>query len=108
MTSVPSHIPASAAQAGIQAHEVAKEREARRTGQAETVKRQARAVDEAGATVDTDDSDVAVFSDSEGAGSEGRQNEEETTTEAEGTKDTPSDAGISLDDEGHLHVDLQA
>lgn len=108
MTQIPSDVPASAAQAGFQANEVAKEREARRAGLSHAANRQVRTVDEAGTTVDTEDADVAVFSDAEGTGSQGREREkEETPPDAE--KDAAGgDQGITKDVDGQLHVDLEA
>ncbi len=106
MTQIPSDLPASAAQAGIQAGEVAKDRDARRSGNADAARRQLKAVDEAGATVDTDDADVAIFADAEGTGSEGRENLEPEETPEEETQDDGD--GIRRDDDGQLHVDLEA
>ncbi len=106
MTQIPSDIPASAAQVGIQSHEVAKERDARRAGQAETAKRQIKTIDEAGSTVDTEDADVAIFAEAEGTGSEGREEPEERAEEPK-EGGTPS-KGISKDADGRFHVDLEA
>lgn len=108
MTQIPSHLPASAAQAGVQANEVAKEREARRTGQADVANRQIKSVDEAGSTVDTEDSDVAVFGDAEGAGGEGREPEKKEDATQSDEDDTAAVEGISRDEDGKLHVDLEA
>ncbi len=107
MAEVPADLPASAAQSGIQAHEVAKERDARRTGQIEAASRQTKAVDEAGSTVETTDGDVAIFSDAEGSGSEGRESEEQPTDEQESDDQATSD-GIVEGDDGILHIDLEA
>lgn len=107
MAEIPPEIPSSAAQAGFQAREVAKERDARRTARVEATKRQAQAVDEAGRTVETTDNDVAVFSDSEGAGSQGKPFEDEKPAEEE-TEDTSGESGITRDDEGNYHLDLEA
>lgn len=107
MAEIPPHLPASAAQSSVQAREVAKERDARRAGQADAASRQAKAVDEAGSTVETTDDDVAVFGDSEGAGSEGREPEEGNTPLPESTGDGTKN-GITRDEDGQLHVDLEA
>ena len=107
MTQIPSDIPASAAQAGFQSNEVAKEREARRAGVSHATNRQVKAVDEAGATVDTEDADVAIFAEAEGGGSQGRETPKETEPEAAEESDSPQ-SGISKDDEGQFHVDLEA
>lgn len=105
MTEIPPDIPASAAQAGFQAHEVAKERDARRAGQTDAASRQARKVTEAGSTVETTDADVAIFADSEGSGSQGRAFEEE----AESTPDKNSGAGgVTTGADGKVHIDMEA
>lgn len=107
MTQIPSDIPASAAQAGFQSNQVAKEREARRAGAAHATDRQIKAVDEAGAVVDTEDADVAIFADTEGEGSQGRETPEESEPEAS-EDSASSQSGITKDDEGQFHVDLEA
>ncbi len=107
MTEIPPHLPASAAQSSVQAGEVAKERDARRAGQADAANRQIKAVNEAGSTVETTDDDVAVFGDSEGTGSEGRELEEDNTPSPESTGEGTKN-GITRDDDGRFHVDLEA
>jgi len=103
MTEIPPDLPSSAAQSGVQAREIAKDREARRVGQAAAANRQLRSVDEAGSTVETGDEDVAVFTDAEGTGSEGRPFEEENPPEEEvGRK------GIERGDDGRFHIDIEA
>lgn len=106
MSEIPPDIP-SAAQSGIQAHEVAKERDARRAGQVNAAARQVRTVDEAGSTVETTDNDVAIFSDAEGAGSQGRESEEPPPEDEASSDDKPK-SGIVQGDDGKLHIDLEA
>ena len=69
MAEIPSDIASSAAQAGFQAREVAKDRDARSAGQSNAVDRQVKAVGEAGTTVETTDGDTRISSDAEGTGS---------------------------------------
>lgn len=108
MAEIPPDIPASAAQAGFQARETAKDRDARRAGQADAVTKQARTVDESGNSVETTDADVAIFADTEGGGSQGRAfEEEEENTESESTG-AKANGGITKDQEGQLHLDLEA
>ncbi len=107
MSEIPPDLASSAAQSGVQSREIAKEREARRAGQADAATRQVKTVDEAGSTVETTDDDVAVFTDAEGSGSQGRESEQHTPAEAEST-DKNDGRGITKDDEGRLHVDLEA
>ncbi len=107
MAEIPSDIASSAAQTSSQAREVAKVRDARRAGQANAADRHIKAVDEAGSTVDTEDADTQVFADAEGSGSQGRPFDEGQTPEQEPTGDNASD-GITRDDDGQLHLDLEA
>ena len=107
MAEIPSDLPASAAQSGVQAREVAKERDARRAGQIEAASRQTKAVDEAGSTVETNDGDVAIFSDAEGAGSSGRESEEQAADMQESDAQEKS-GGIVEGDDGIIHIDLEA
>ncbi|MGB2987074.1 MAG: hypothetical protein WBE26_14470 [Phycisphaerae bacterium] len=108
MSEIPPDISSSAAQAGFQARETAKERDARRAGQAEAANRQAKSVTEAGDTVETTDADVAVFADAEGTGSQGRPFEEAETGEQETAGGADEKNGITKGDDGQLHVDLEA
>jgi len=108
MAEIPPDIASSAAQAGFQAREAAKDRDARRAGQADAAKREVRTVDESGATVETTDADTAIFTDAEGTGSQGRAFEaEEDVGEEEGDNSQGGD-GIKKGDDGQLHVDLEA
>jgi|GEM_PF-514467 len=110
MAEMPSNIAGSAAQAGYQAHDVAKGRDTDRAGQASAVNRQVKATDETDTTVETTDSDTAVFADSEGAGSQGRASEEPSSNEEpnEDAADAPTPEGLTQDDDGRLHLDLEA
>ena len=106
MAEIPSDIASSAAQAGYKGTEVAKVRDARRAGQAQTADRQIKAVDEAGSTVDTEDADTRVFADAEGSGSQGRPFDEGAAGKEE-TAETDT-RGITRDVDGQLHLDLEA
>lgn len=107
MAEIPSHIASSAAQAGFQSREVGRDRDAQRAGQAAIAQRQIKSVEEASDTVETTDSDTRVTSDSEGAGSQGRTSEQELPKdESSETQETPP--GVTEDDDGHLHLDLEA
>jgi hypothetical protein len=107
VSQIPTDIGASAAQAGFQARDVGVARDAIRTGRAEAAERQVKSLDDASAIVDTADGDTAVFTDSEGAGSQGRENEPETPPE-EAAEAPPPATGITRDETGHLHIDLEA
>ncbi|RJP31922.1 MAG: hypothetical protein C4547_14760 [Phycisphaerales bacterium] len=109
MSEIPSHIAVSGAQAGYQSQDVARARDAARAGQANAVDRQVKSLNEQDTTVETSDSDTAVFTDSEGAGSQGRSFES-----ADEREDDPAgrggtgDPGLTTGDDGRLHVDLEA
>ena len=107
MAEIPSDIASSAAQAGFQAREVAKDRDARSAGQANAVARQVKAAGEADATVETNDSDTQISADAEGTGSQGRNFEEENPEQQDATEKN-TDNGITKDAEGRLHLDLEA
>ena len=109
MSGIPSDIAGSALQAGAQARNVNRARDAERTGQAQASRSTARAVDEAGSTVETTDNDSQVYADAEGAGSQGRSYAEELSGDA-GT-DLPAEAGtdgVTTTDDGQAHLDIEA
>ncbi len=107
MAEIPSHISSSAAQAGFQSREVGRERDAGRAGQANATQRQIKSVEEASDTVDTTDFDTRVTTDSEGSGSQGRSFEEDNPMEDSST-DQASVPGVTKDEDGQLHLDLEA
>lgn len=107
MTEIPSHIASSAAQAGYQARDVGRERDARRAGQTNTAQRQVKAVEDASETVDTTDFDTRVTSDSEGAGSQGRAFDEDADTDDASTNGE-SPPGLTKGEDGQMHLDLEA
>ncbi len=107
MAEIPSGISSSAAQAGFTARQVETEREARRAGQANTAERHAKKIDENDSTVDTNDADSQVFSDSEGEGSQGRTFQE-GSEEAPEDQDNTAAEDITHDDDGQAHLDVQA
>ncbi len=108
MSQIPSDIAGSALQAGHQARDAARTRDAERAAQAHNAHRTAKAVDEAGTTVDTTDNDTAVFADAEGTGSKGRAYEEELLGEA-GDEQVPEAAdGLTTGADGQVHLDVQA
>ena len=103
---IPTDLAASVAQAGLQAREVAAQREARRAAQANAVARQVKSVTDAETTVETSDSDDQVFIDAEGQGSQGRANEEDEEASDPPT-DSPTNAAAG-DPGGPMHLDIEA
>ena len=107
MAEIPSDIASSAAQSGIRAKVNADAREAGRTSSANAADRQARAIEEAGSTVDTDDADNRAFADAEGAGSQGRSDDEALPSEPDDSQSSVDD-GVTTDKDGSIHLDLEA
>lgn len=107
MSQIPSDIAASGVQAGSAAREAARPRDAERGHLTDAARRDSRAIDEAGRSVETTDSDTQVFTDSEGAGSQGRTFSEADQQPGAGA-DEPPGAGISFDADGRAHLDLEA
>jgi hypothetical protein len=109
MADIPPNILGSAAQAGFQQAEVSKSRDAQKSADVSAARREARAIEEAGSTVGASEEDVAVFSDSEGLGGQGRPHDEPGE---EGHEDDETGAesrnGISTDEDGQEHLDIQA
>lgn len=102
---VPPHVAGSAAQSGFVQSEVARTRNAARSGEANAARRNARAIDDAGNLIETSDNDTAVFTDAEGAGGQGREHEQPGQEHHE---DHPNeaDAGLTRDKDGRLHLDV--
>ncbi len=107
MAEIPSDLASSAAQAGFQAREVGKARAARQAGLAQAAARQAKSSDELEVTVEITDDNTKVSTDAEGSGSEGRS-EEELAPEQEQLDAEATPDGITTDEDGHQHLDLQA
>lgn len=105
MAEIPSDIASSAAQAASKARDVAKVRDSHNTGRAQAGKRHIEAIDDAGSMVDTEDADARVFAEAEGSGSQGRAPDE---AEVEETAEKPPNEGVTRDDDGQLHLDLEA
>jgi len=108
MSEIPADIASSAAQAGYQAREVGRVQGGHAAGQSNATKRVTRAVDETDTTVDTDDADAQIFSDAEGAGSQGTPFEDDATPEDEPGEGDTSDSVITQGEDGRPHLDLQA
>jgi len=107
MAEIPSDISTSAAQAGYKSEQADKTRSGERAGQAHAAERQVRSLNEVEDTVETTDDNTKVFSDAEGTGSQGRDVEDE----GGGANDKPPEGeqpGITTDEDGHQHLDVEA
>lgn len=108
MSDIPPDVVGSSLQAGFQQAEISKARDAQRAAQSHAAKTGAKAIDDAGTTIETGDEDTAVFADAEGTGGQGRESEEESTeahpeSNAEGRAE-----GMDNEDDGLTHVDIEA
>ena len=118
MADAPSPIAASSLPSGFRAAAAMKERDALRAAEAETARRQVRSLAEADDSVETTDADTQIFADAEGTGGQGRAFEEtgqpaspEGDSESDGEGDragSVAPSGITHDDDGRQHVDLEA
>lgn len=108
MSDVPPNIVGSSLQAGFQQAEAARARDAQRAGQTYAARTNAKAIDDAGNTIETNDEDTQVYEDSQGTGGQGRETEEESQESHSAEEKTSVKNGITTDDDGELHVDLQA
>lgn len=81
--------------------------QARRAGQHHAIRQQVRSATEAGDTVETTDADSRVYGDTEGTGSQGRELGEQDDS---GSEQDPKakGSGIMQDEDGQLHLDLEA
>ncbi len=108
MSDIPPNIVGSSAQAGYHQAEVARARDAQRTDQYTAAKRGIKAIDDAGNTIESSDDDVAVFADAEGAGGQGRFQEEESDEAVSESEDHVTRNGLITDSDGQEHLDIQA
>jgi len=103
MSAVPPHFAASVLQSNLAQRQVSAVRDAERNQRASADTQQARAVDQADSTVEVTDDASEVYTDAEGAGSQGRAfstpEEEPAIDAAESEFGEPGD--------GH-HIDLSA
>jgi hypothetical protein len=106
VTQFTTPITSSIAQTGMVAPEAASARNARAAAKAAEQNNQVRNVDERDTTVDTFDADARVFTDAEGSGSQGRNDEQATETPLPSTGEQAK--GITTDADGQMHLDVQA
>jgi hypothetical protein len=107
MSDIPPPIAISGAQAGFAQAEASRAKDAERSGQSAAQRNGVKSIDEAGSVIETSDEDTAVFTDSEGGGGQGRADEEslpEEDAETEGVAEN----GLTRDDDGEIHLDIQA
>jgi hypothetical protein len=103
MSAVPPNITASILQGSFAQRQVAIVRDAEQNERTSADRQQARAVDQADSTVETTDDATSIFTDSEGAGSQGRAFSGSPDETPEPEPSEPETDG----DEGHI-IDLSA
>lgn len=101
MSSVPPNLSASVLQSNLVQRQAAGVRDVERNQRASADRQQARAIDEAGSTVETADDTTEVYTDAEGSGSQGRafDSPEESAT---------PDANLEADGNEGSIIDLEA
>lgn len=105
MSAVPPHLAASVLQSNVTQRQVSSVRDTERNQRANADTQQARAIDQADSTVEITDESSEVYSDAEGAGSQGRAfspapEDEDALNTASDDPDDPDDT-----EEGQ-HIDL--
>ena len=108
MSAVPPNVPANLSASVLQSNLVARQaghtQDAERAQKASVARQQATAADERDNTIGTGEGDMAVNSDGEGSGSQGRAF---SNPEDQGGPSQDDPADDSMGDEGR-HLDLQA
>lgn len=108
MSSIPSDIAGSALQAGYQSRDASKVGDKEKGGAIGADGKRSRSVDEVGDIVETSDSDARVYGDAEGAGSQGRSFDEKSDGQPDDETDDQDASGVVHDDDGQVHLDLEA
>ncbi len=105
MSTIPPNLVGPIVQSGAAQKQAARALEGEREQQSNAVVAGKKMSEQAADTVGEADNDSRVHADAEGSGSQGRSEGEE---HAESKHDDNADAGIRRDDDGQLHVDLEA
>ena len=107
MSTLPPNLVGPILQAGTTQRQAARALENEREQQSNAAAAGSKARDRATEAIGEADNEARVHSESEGGGSQGREftenNADQTAEDAKG-----DDQGIRRDDEGQLHVDLEA
>ena len=107
LSSIPPNIVGPILQSGVQQQQTARQLDGEREQQEGLSARAARRSGMAADAVSESEADMPVGTDSEGGGSQGR---ESAGSEAENQSDAAldPDTGIRRDDDGQLHLDIEA
>ena len=107
MSSIPPNVVGPILQAGTTQKQASRALENEREQQSNAVLAGSKMREQAAETVGEADNDARVHTDAEGAGSQGRHSGEEQADDKPDEDQAPGH-GIHRDDEGQLHVDLEA
>ncbi len=108
MSAIPSAIPASALQTTQAQQQAAGIQKAEGDAQDSAFRNEVRAVEQSDGTVHSGDDDTRVNPDGGGAGGQGRAFREGGEETAAQEETDGADGGITIDDSGQPHVDLEA
>ncbi len=107
MSTIPPNLVGPIVQAGAAQKQAARALEGEREQQSNAVAAGNKMSEKAAETVGEADNDSRVHADAEGSGGQGRHAGEEHA-ESKHDDNADSDSGIRRDDDGQLHVDLEA
>ena len=107
MSTIPPNLVGPIVQSGAAQKQAARALEGEREQQSNAVVAGNKISEKAAGTVGETDNDSRVHADAEGSGGQGGSTGEEHT-ESKNDDNAESDAGIRRDDDGQLHVDLEA
>ena len=105
---IPSDIASSALQAGYQARNASKTRDAESAAQASKADKSAKAMDEADSTVETSDGSTKAYADAEGTGSQGRVFGDEPASDEGDEEVDGSGPDGQADSDNQTHLDIEA
>jgi len=99
------HVAGTVLQTPVQQRQVARGRDAADNRQAHGARQMQRAVEQTDTSIETSDSDTRVNADSSGLAGQGRH----LPTDDQPAPEPPDDDdGITTDEQGHVHLDIQA
>ncbi len=107
MSTIPPNIVGPIIQSGAAQKQAARTLEGEREQQSNAVAAGNKMSEKVAETVGETDNDTRVHADAEGSGGQGRSAGEEQA-ESKNDDNADADAGIRRDDDGQLHVDLEA
>jgi hypothetical protein len=108
MSAIPPNLAGAILQAGVQQQNVARVQDSEREQQENAALKGAQRSEHASEAIGDQDDETQVNSDSEGAGSQGRAFQSSDDDPATTDDSATSAGGISRDEDGQLHIDLEA